>query len=177
LLPWIDSTPADDLLLDFEHPESLKTIIRSTPAIMAAFTSDLPAEAWYAEPLEGEWSLTEIICHLRDVDGEVNLPRLEKVLDDSNPFLPGIDTDQWADQRLYYCQDGQSALSDFTKFRIELINVLENLPSDDWDLPARHAIFGPTHLRELVRIIANHDRLHIRQAYQARGEIAKVSGD
>jgi hypothetical protein len=28
---------------------------------------------------------------------------------------------------------------------------------------ARHAIFGPTHLKELVGINAGHDRLHLQQ--------------
>jgi hypothetical protein len=34
-------------------------------------------------------------------------------------------------------------------------------------LEARHAIFGPTHLSELVNIIAGHDILHVQQVYAA----------
>lgn len=177
LLPWIDSTPPEDLLLNAERPESLIEILRSTPAVMASFTADLTPAAWVEEPRPGEWSVTEIICHLRDVDGEVNLPRLKKVLAEVNPFLPGIDTDQWAEARLYYCQDGKSALSDFTRFRIELVSLLEGLEVDDWERPARHAILGPTHLSELVRIIAAHDRLHVRQVRNALGEFTRVMGD
>jgi hypothetical protein len=177
LFPWIDSNPIEDFNLNTVQPESLKSVIRSTPAVLAALTSELPAEAWYTGPQEGEWSLTEIVCHLRDVDGEVNLPRLGKILTDPNPFLPGIDTDQWADERLYYCQDGRSALREFTKFRIELLKVLDSLPLDDWNRPARHAILGPTQLKELINIIASHDCLHIRQAYLVLGEIVKVTTD
>jgi FMN phosphatase YigB (HAD superfamily) len=177
LLPWLDSIPEDDLNDRFDHPEGIMAIIRSTPAIISSFTSSLPTDAWFDEPRADEWSLTEIICHLRDVDGEVNLPRLKKVLEDTNPFLPGIDTDQWADERLYYCQDGKSALDDFTRFRIELINILERLPRQDLERSARHAIFGPTQLIELVGIIARHDRLHVQQAYKTLGEIVRIPGD
>ncbi len=83
----------------------------------------------------------------------------------SNPFLPGIDTDRWADERNYLQQDGRSALQDFTQARIKLVNLLEGLSADDWQRPARHAIFGPTTLQELVGFIVGHDRLHVRQAY------------
>jgi len=37
----------------------------------------------------------------------------------------------------------------------------------EWDRPARHAIFGPTSLQELVGFMAEHDRLHVRQAFEA----------
>jgi FMN phosphatase YigB (HAD superfamily) len=176
LLSWIESTPPEDLFMKAELPESLIEIIRSTPAVMASFTDGLPPAAWVEEPQPGEWSVTEILCHLRDVDGEVNLPRMKKVLAEVNPFLPGIDTDQWAEARLYYCQDGKSALSDFTRFRIELVSLLEGLEPTDWDRSARHAILGPTHLSELVRIVAAHDRLHVHQVCNALGEITRVVG-
>ena len=115
------------------------------------------------------------MCHFRDVDADVNLPRILSVLDNSNPFIPGIDTDQWADERMYYCQNGQEALRDFITSRIQLLDVLDNLKPDDWSHPARHAIFGPTHLTELISIIVGHDRLHVQQAYTSLGEIVGQS--
>jgi hypothetical protein len=44
--------------------------------------------------------------------------------------------------------------------------MLEAAAPGDWGRTARHAILGPTTLKELVRIIAEHDRLHIRQVTQ-----------
>jgi FMN phosphatase YigB (HAD superfamily) len=177
LLSWLESVPPDDFLPNFELPLAMLNIIRSTPAVITAFTSGLPLTIWPEEPRPQEWSLTEIVCHLRDVDAEVNLPRMKKVLTERNPFLPGIDTDQWAEQRLYYCQDGSSALSDFMKSRVELIDILQRLTPEEWDRPARHAIFGPTKLRELVGIISSHDRLHVHQAHQALEETTAVPAD
>jgi hypothetical protein len=107
------------------------------------------------------------LCHLRDVDSEVNLPRLQKVLNEGNPFLPGQDTDPWAEIRHYCQQDGLQALYDFTKTRLELLGLLENLPPAGWERRARHAIFGPTNLRELVNIITGHDILHVQQIFRA----------
>jgi hypothetical protein len=127
----------------------------------------LSPEAWTRRPAPKEWCLTEIACHLRDVEAEVNLPRLQMVLRETNPFLPGKDTDPWADERHYIQQDGPAALRDFVITRQELLYRLDSLQPEDWQRPARHAILGPTTQIELVGIIANHDRLHVQQVKHA----------
>jgi hypothetical protein len=101
--------------------------------------------------------------HLRDADSEVNLPRLKKILEETNPFLPGVDTDRWAEERDYLYQDGKQALQHFSVVRQRLLRILEQISPADWERTARHAIFGPTHLKELIAITAGHDQLHVRQ--------------
>ncbi len=146
--------------------------MRSTPAGLDGFCRSLDNFDWATRPLPDEWSLTEVLCHLRDVDQEVNLPRLRKVLAEQNPFLPGEDTDRWAEVRKYCFQDGLQALHQFIATRGELVSLLEKLEAQDWQRPARHAIFGPTHLHELVSIIAAHDRVHMGQV---RGLLQQVA--
>lgn len=175
LLPWLDATPREHLLPDYTHPEGMLAILRSTPAVLEAISGDLDKPTWTKHPGPGEWSFTEILCHFRDVDAEVNLPRIVSVLQETNPFIPGIDTDQWAEERLYFCQNGREALDDFISSRIQLLDILDNLKPDDWTRPARHAIFGPTVLKELISIIVGHDRLHIRQVHTSLGEIMQLS--
>ena len=114
-------------------------------------------------PAEDEWSLTEILCHLRDTEGEVNLPRVQTIISEDNPLVQGVDTDVWAQERRYIRQDGPQALADFSDTRIKTLELLADLPPEDWQLPARHTIFGPTHLQELMNFTARHDRLHLRQ--------------
>ncbi len=172
LFPWIDATSHDIFEPEFGEVEAMLAVLRATPAVLSAFSRDLESVGWQEYPEPGEWNFTEIICHLRDVDTEVNAPRVNKVLEEPNPFLPGIDSDKWAEERLYYCQSGPQALHDFTQSRIELLKMLDRLQSDDWQRPARHAIFGPTNLKELVSIIVGHDRLHVRQAKNSLAEIS-----
>ena len=163
LIPWLENTPAPVLQPDYRLVSAMLAVLRSTPAVLDTLGRDLPSEAWTKRPEPGEWSLTEILCHLRDVEIEVNLPRVQLLLVQNNPFLPGKDTDPWAVQRHYVRQDGIQALHKFTTARLELLDLLEAVQPEDWNRPARHAIFGPTWLAELVRINAGHDRLHVRQ--------------
>ena len=144
LIPWIDSIRGEDLETDFNRIDTMLAVLRATPAVVSTFSEEINAAQWIEHPQPGEWSYTEIMCHLRDVDSEVNSPRIKQVLDQQNPFLPGIDSDKWAQERLYFCQNGPDAMKDFTTSRIELLNLLDSLNAADWERPASHAIFGPT---------------------------------
>ncbi|HTX91742.1 MAG TPA: DinB family protein [Anaerolineales bacterium] len=165
LRPWLEKADPEKLKLSFETPQALLATLRSTPAALATLAADLPAPAWTRRPAPGEWCLTEIVCHLRDAEAEVHLPRLRKVLAEANPFLPGEETDRWAETRHYADQDGLAALRDFTSSRKESLDLLGAL-QDEWSRPARHAIFGPTSIQELAGFTAAHDRAHIQQAWK-----------
>jgi HAD superfamily hydrolase (TIGR01549 family) len=167
IIPWMGNVSPEALRPNYTSPEAMRAILRATPAVLNGLCTPRPADCLYQRPGPKEWSPAEVLCHLRDVEAEVNLPRLRKVLENSNPFLPGQDTDRWAEERGYIHQDGWIALREFTRSRLELLKLLEGMQPEDWQREARHAIFGPTQLHELVNIIAGHDRLHIQQVYQA----------
>jgi len=163
---WLESVDPHTLQPVYNTPQALLAILRSTPAALASLTLDLAAPAWTRQPQPGEWCLTEIVGHLRDVDRDVNLPRLRKVLAEVNPFMAGEVTDDWVKDRQYARQDGRASLAEFTTIRKELLALLDGLLAE-WDRPARHAIFGPTSLQELVGFMAEHDRVHVKQAFEA----------
>ena len=162
---WLEHASPDATRLAFDTPPALLANLRSTPAALATLTASLPPQAWTLVPAPDEWCLNEVICHLRDVEREVNLPRLRKVLSEENPFLVGESTDEWVKQRNCAQQDGRQALADFTAARKEVLDLLEPL-AEQWSRPSRHAIFGPTTLQELVGFMAGHDRAHVQQVWK-----------
>jgi len=171
-LAWLNQIDQEHRQLEFTSISGNLAILKATPAFIDYLSRQTDQlDTWTIRPQEDEWCQTEIFCHLRDVEEEVNLPRITKMLAENNPFLPGKDTDQWAAERQYLCQDGQAATHRFITARIKLIEKLKALPEEAWNRPARHSIFGPTSLIELVRIIAGHDRLHIHQIYTTRNTV------
>jgi FMN phosphatase YigB (HAD superfamily) len=162
---WLEKTGPETLEVSFEGPQALLANLRSTPAALAALTSAQPVEAWKRTPLPDEWCLNEIACHLRDVEREVNLPRIRTVLAEQDPFLVGQVTDVWVKDRHCAEQDGPQALVDFTAARKEALGLLDGLQAE-WSRSARHAIFGPTTLQELVGFVTGHDRAHIQQVWK-----------
>ncbi|HEX9017956.1 MAG TPA: DinB family protein, partial [Anaerolineaceae bacterium] len=103
---------------------------------------------------------------------EVNIPRIEKLTAEDSPFIAGINTDNWAGERDYLHQDGQAALNGFVTSRTQLIERVESLPESNWQRIARHAIFGPTTMQELVGFTTTHDRTHIQQIQAAARTLA-----
>jgi FMN phosphatase YigB (HAD superfamily) len=167
LLPWLESVPAEALQPDMASPAAMLAVLQSTPAVLDTLCAGQTPETLARRPRPGEWSPAEVLCHLRDVEREVNLPRLCKVVQENNPFIAGRDTDPWAEARRYIDQDARQAYQAFLQARLEQLAVLKALEPEDWERPARHAIFGPTRLREMVNISAAHDRVHVRQVFKA----------
>jgi len=165
IIPWLDSVSEEKLLPNYDSPTAIIGTMRGIPSALIGLTSNLPQEAWKKRHVADEWSLTEIACHLRDVEKEINLVRLKKIISEDNPFIPGVDSDAWALSRDYRSQDGPAALHDFVSTRIETLNILSNLDPADWKRPVQHAIFGPTNLAEIASFMGGHDRLHIRQSH------------
>jgi hypothetical protein len=63
--------------------------------------------------------------------------------------------------------DGPAALRGFLAARVRLVRQLEKLTESEWQRMARHAIFGPTRLQELVSFIVTHDQSHLQQIHGA----------
>ena len=146
--------------------QSILALLKATPAALDTICKHLTYEQWSYKPDEKEWAVVEILCHLRDVDREVNLPRIQKIIQGDVPFLPAVVSDPWADERQYINQSGPDALHAFIKIRTEMCDLLNQLTDQGWKSTARHAIFGPTNLFELAGFMSTHDLAHIRQIHQ-----------
>lgn len=115
---------------------------------------------WYWRPEPDEWSITEVVCHLRDVEKEVHQVRLKSLIESDNAFLQGVAADEWASERGYQQQDGKLALDQFVVERQDTIGMLKPLDQDVWRREGRHAFFGQTSLHELVYLAVRHDEIH-----------------
>jgi FMN phosphatase YigB (HAD superfamily) len=166
VIPWIDSHPLKDLEPAFNTPTALVALLKSTPAALDTILRRIDSKHWTKRPNPGEWSLTEILCHLRDIEAEINLPRIEGMLADDNYTITGQDVKHWASERKYIKQDGFQAFQSFVNTRIRVIDLLGELSPEKWHQTAHHTVFSHTTFQELVSFITRHDRLHIQQIFQ-----------
>lgn len=172
VLPWLEQAVLDHPIPALDSPSAMLAVLISTPAVFDWFLRVSAPECWGRTPVHGEWCFTEIICHLRDSDREINLPRLEYIVQNALPFIAAVNADEWSAVRGYCDEDGRQALAGFIQTRLELVRGLSSLLPTEWLRPARHAIFGPTTLQELVGFITTHDRTHIQQAGQTLARVA-----
>ena len=163
---WIESQDEKSFIPSYQAKTAVVATAKAIPAALRGMLSNLPASAWTESPHPEEWSLVEIISHLRDVEIEVNLPRIQTFLHEENPFITADDTDMWVAERAYAKEDGETALRGYVNARLETLKVLKKLNDDDWQRAGRHAIFGPITVQEQLGFMVEHDRVHLRQIYK-----------
>lgn len=171
VLPWLASLSEEDLTPAYNTSKTLIAILRSTAAAIHTLTRNIASQQWDRNPAPNEWNLTQIICHLKDIDKDINIPRLDLLKKEENPFIASIDTDAWAEEREYHLENGPDSFRQFIDTRKQFIQILEDLDPEDWNTPARHTIFGPTTLKELIKIITQHDRKHIQQIHAILNQV------
>ena len=166
LRPWLESVNLSMLEPSYKSRAAILGIMLSTPAVLRSLLLSLTKEEWRHEPRRDDWALNEIICHLRDTEIEIHQLQLDLMLKRQGAFIPRPDTGVWANEREYLNVDGPLALADFAAAR--LVNLGKFMDSDGeiWSRKARHAIFGPTNFLEVTNFIADHDRMHIQQAWK-----------
>jgi len=166
LRPWLESTDLSTLEPSFKSPEAVLAILQSTPAVLQSISSTLAKELWGHEPSQNDWAMNELACHLRDTEREIHQLQLNLMLAHSDAFIPRPDTSVWASERDYLHVDGVLALQEFTSARMETLNLIKNSDGAVWSRKARHAIFGPTDFLEVCSFMADHDRMHVQQAWK-----------
>ena len=166
LRPWLESVDFSTLEPSFQSKDAILAILRSTPAVLRSLTSSLADDQWRHEPTTVDWAMNEIVCHLRDTEREIHILQINLILEREGAFIPRPETGIWANEREYLNIHGPSALAEFTSARVEMLKILNAQPEEIWSRKARHAIFGPTNFLEAVGFVADHDRLHIQQAWK-----------
>lgn len=166
LRPWLESIDLSTLEPSYASREAILGIMASTPAVLQSLSSSLSNEKWRHEPSREDWAMNEIVCHLRDTENEIHALQLNLMLERVDAFIPRPDTSVWASERDYLNIDGMLALSEFASARLANLGKLKNLDAEFWSRKARHAIFGPTNFLEVMGFIANHDQMHIQQAWK-----------
>jgi hypothetical protein len=136
--------------------------LHAFPAKLDVALAD-PDIDWECAPAEGEWCLTEVVCHLRDVEREVHQARFRALAAAEGAFLPGAVADEWVTKRRYREQHGPTALAQFLKAREETEQMLEAFDESYWQRQGQHAFFGPTTMQELLNLVVQHDQAHWEQ--------------
>src|SRR5690349_634024 len=75
-----------------------------------------------------EFALGEQACHLRDVEREGYLVRLERMLAEDCPALEGFDGAAVAKARDYPSQDARAAAREFARLRAQFLERASRLP-------------------------------------------------
>jgi len=153
-----------------EQTEERLVRMRSAPECLSTLVVAFSEEDLIRRPTDLAWSITEIVCHLRDVE-EFYLDRVRTILTNHDPALNAFQPDRWAVERQYRRCLCQPALDAFVGRRRETLSLLEGLGEDAWERGGLHPLRGWMTIRRIVHGWAKHDDEHgdqIRRAHEGR---------
>jgi len=125
----------------------------------------MPAEAMLWKPAPEEWSVHECLTHLRDIERQVFLVRITRVIKEDTPHLPFFDEAAYHKEHWNPDEPIQNILADFVAARAAEVSLLE---SADWSRTGVHATRGPISLGWLADYTAGHSWEHLSQIMRVR---------
>lgn len=152
----------------FPIPKIL-TILADDPVRIAETTTGLTPAQLRTSPTENEWSVNEILAHLRacsDVWGG----HILRILAEDTPTLIGVNPRTWMKKTNYLELDFAASFQAFTRQRFELLVVLRVLQPDDWNRASSVQAWGQVYAKTLLGYadgLARHERTHVRQIVAA----------
>ena len=145
--------------------EQVLTLLAETPSRLAALTAGATPAQLHTPPRPGEWSVNDILAHLRscsDVWGGC----IATLLAEDKPTIRAVDPRTWIKQTDYPELEFRPSFRSFTRQRAELVAVLEALPRKGWSRSATVTGAGAVLQRTVLfyaQWLARHERTHVKQ--------------
>jgi hypothetical protein len=147
------------------------------PRQLAAHYAAIPPEFKHWKPASWEgipserYSAHEQICHVRDIELDGYHVRFRRTLDETHPFLPGVDGDSLAIERSYATTDAAVVLAEFRAARARTIELISDLTPAQFARTAEFEDYGALTLRSLVHYLCSHDQQHLAGLQWLLGQI------
>lgn len=144
--------------------EQVLTLMGEAPPRLATLTSDLSPDQLQTRPGSAEWSLNDILTHLRscsDMWGKA----IARILAEDKPTIRAVNPTTWIKQTNYPELEFRPSLRAFTRQRAELLAVLQALPSTAWARSSTVTGAGKPLQRTVwsyAQWLANHERSHLK---------------
>ncbi len=128
-----------------------------------------------SKPIEGKWSIVEIVIHL--ADGEIiGACRFRQAYTNHQGPFPFYAEATWAEMMNYQQQPRAFLVLNLKLFRLlreTTFNLLRNLKPEDWARTGVHPERGTMTVRGLLELYADHSERHIAQILERRVLIGK----
>jgi len=147
----------------YNTPLDLLDAFRATPDTLQALLGDVThAQAAVARGGDENWSVVEVVCHLRDAE-ERGLERMRSMRDMPDPKIAGYDQARWAVERNYAATDLSVAFSAFLKLRATHVMELAGLSQEQWEQSGQYAELGSITISSHTLHLVSHDAVHLAQ--------------
>ena len=157
-------------LLDLVGNDDPIDILTATPERLQRELITFPPAKLRTPEAPGKWSAFTIFAHLADPE-LVSSFRVRMILAHDKPDLAAYDQDLWATRLHYDRTTAEENLERFTALRRANIHLFAGATPEEWQRVGRHGERGEESLDRLCRLVAGHDRAHLRQLGRIRAAV------
>ena len=144
------------------------------PRQFATLAEAIPPALSRQGAANGNFSLHQHVCHLRDIEIEGYRTRVERIIAEENPLLPDLDGARLARERDYHRQDRHTAEVVWWAVRADLVRRLAGLTAEQRRRTGVMAGVGSFSIEDLVEMMLAHDAEHRHDLAALRDELAGV---
>jgi hypothetical protein len=145
--------------------EQILDLLTKHPIQIAEYTADLTSDQLHMHPDQSEWSINDILAHLRacsDMWGNA----IHTIITQDKPTIKAINPRTWINSTDYPQQEFRASLHVFTQQRTELLADINALPLKSWSRSA--IVTGAGKPLKLTiysygERLAIHERSHVNQ--------------
>lgn len=149
------------------------TMLAEAPAQIATLTDGLSPASLRRRPSPDEWSVTDVLAHLRscaDMWGD----GITRILDADHPTFRAINPRTWMERTDYPDLEFRPSFDAFTAQRADLMSVLRALSPEEWARSGTVTGAGKPIERTVESFavrLAIHERPHIKQIKRIASQI------
>jgi hypothetical protein len=147
-----------------EAMDPLETIqwLEKTPKTVKELFVGLSEDDLSREVIEGEWSIREILTHLRDAQGVLDF-RINLLIKEDNPIIESKAVFEWAKSGSESPDNSIDIFETYHASRLKTLKALQEIALIDWWREGRHEEFGKVSIKQQVSYFTTHELTHLPQ--------------
>lgn len=161
----------NDQTMTREEFQALVLSLEEMPARVRQLVENMGEGEKVWKPQAVEFSATENVCHLRDIEEEGYSVRIRRLIEETEPFLADLDGARLARERDYNSQGMYEALERFTRARYGNVAALRSLSPEALTRRGMFEGAGALTLGQLLLMMSEHDAAHIKELENLRSHL------
>lgn len=145
--------------------------LRRTPEQVSEMIEGVGEEELSREVVEGEWSVRDLLTHLRDAQGVLDF-RVNLLVEEENPTIESKAVFEWATDDSARPATSREIFDTYRSSRRQTLEVLERIPLSEWWREGKHQEFGVVSIKQQASYFATHELTHLPQIQFLLGEAA-----
>jgi hypothetical protein len=134
--------------------------LRQMPDMVVQAARTLPGSVVADRPLDGGYAMIEHVWHLADLETDAYEVRIRRMREEDDPALPNFDGEAVAAKRKYRALRLRDGIKKFAEARQRNLATLATLEDADWDRGGIQEGLGRITLRDIPRLMHEHDQAH-----------------